>query len=59
MSKYTCIAFLGLFHQAVFESGNELTVWAILGEGHGPENYTKEVAEKVCISLLSMNCFYN
>ena len=38
---------LGLFYQAVFESGNELAVWAINGPGQAPENYTRFVAEEV------------
>ena len=47
---------VGLFHQAVFESGNELAVWAINGPDQAPENYTKAVAEQVCISHLCSQC---
>ena len=31
----------------MFESGNELAIWAINGPGQAPENYTRYVAEQV------------
>ena len=38
---------LGLFHQAILESGCEYTWWALNDPTHEPENYLTEVSEKL------------
>ena len=41
---YCC---LGLFHQAIFQSGADLAVWAVNGPERLPETYIYGVAEQV------------